>query len=89
MAHKHPNKKNVINRLSRIIGHMEAIKKMVEEDRDCNDVLIQVSAVRSALNNTGKLILTDHLNHCVKEAVSDGDMEQLAAFEKALDQYIR
>ncbi|WP_105615985.1 metal-sensing transcriptional repressor [Vallitalea okinawensis] len=89
MAHQHPNKKKVVNRLSRIIGHMEAIKKMVEDDRNCNEVLIQISAVKSALNNTGKLILTDHLNHCVKEAVEDGDMEQLEAFEKALDQYIR
>ena len=49
----HHNNKAIINRLSRAIGHLEAVKRMVEENRDCSEVLIQISAVRSAINNKG------------------------------------
>lgn len=58
--------KAVTNRLSRINGHVDAIKQMVQDSRDCSEILIQISAVISALNNTGKVILKDHINHCVK-----------------------
>ena len=51
--HSHAQTKAVLNRLSRAIGHMESIKRMVEEGRDCSEVLIQLSAVKSAINNTG------------------------------------
>ena len=61
--HTHAETKAVVNRLSRAIGHLEAVKAMVEEGRDCTQVLIQLAAVKSAINNTGKLILKDHLNH--------------------------
>ena len=49
--HSHKNTKAVINRLSRAIGHLESVKRMVEEGRDCSEVLIQVSAVKSSINN--------------------------------------
>ena len=55
-THTHENTKAVINRLSRAIGHLESIRRMVEEGRDCSEVLIQLSAVKSAINNTGKTI---------------------------------
>ena len=54
------NKKKVIDRLSRAIGHLEAIRRMVEEDRDCTEVLVQISAVRTAVNNVGRMMLLDH-----------------------------
>ena len=54
--HQHTETKNVLNRLSRATGHLESIKKMVEEGRDCGDVLIQLAAVRSAINNVGRII---------------------------------
>ena len=57
MEHRHTDTKNVINRLSRAIGHLEAVKQMVEQSRDCSEVLIQLAAVKSAINNTGKIIL--------------------------------
>ena len=60
-THTHENTKAVLNRLSKAIGHLESIKKMVENGRDCSEVLIQLSAVRSAINNTGKVILQDHI----------------------------
>ena len=49
--HVHTNTKAVLNRLSRTIGHLEAVKRMVEDGRDCSEVLIQLSAVKSAINN--------------------------------------
>ena len=66
--HSHAQTKAVLNRLSRAIGHMESIKRMVEEGRDCSEVLIQLSAVKSAINNTGKIILQDHIEHCIVDA---------------------
>ena len=58
-GHVHANTKAVLNRLARAIGHLESVKKMVEDGRDCSEVLIQLSAVRSAINNIGKVILED------------------------------
>ncbi len=56
-THTHTNTKAVLNRLSRAIGHMESIKRMVEDGRDCSEVLVQLSAVKAAINNTAKVIL--------------------------------
>ena len=61
-AHPHTETKKVVDRLSRAIGHLESVKKMVEEGRDCSEVLIQIAAVRGAINNVGKMILQDHIN---------------------------
>ena len=58
-THTHTQTKAVINRLSRAIGHLESVKRMVESGRDCSEVLVQLAAVRSALNNTAKVILKD------------------------------
>ena len=88
-THTHENTKAVINRLSRAIGHLESIRRMVEEGRDCSEVLIQLSAVKSAINNTGKVILQDHIQHCIVDAVKDGDMEALEALNKAIDRFMK
>lgn len=72
-AHKH--RKHVIDRLSRIEGHVRGIKKMVEEDRDCPDLLHQLAAVKAAINKTGELILEDHIESCMIDAVNDGSTE--------------
>jgi DNA-binding FrmR family transcriptional regulator len=86
--HNHPQNKEVINRLSRIIGHLEAVKRMTEEGRDCSEVLIQIAAVRSALNNVGKIILEDHINHCIVEAIENNDTTILASLNNAIDKFI-
>lgn len=88
-AHTHENTKAVLNRLSKAIGHLESIKKMVENGRDCSEVLIQLSAVKSALNNTGKVILKDHIQHCLVDAIESGDMEEIEELNKAIDQFIK
>lgn len=88
-GHTHTNTKAVINRLSRAIGHLESIKRMVEEGRDCSEVLIQLSAVKSAINNTGKVILKDHIEHCLVDAVECGDMEAIQALTEAVDRFMK
>lgn len=87
--HKHENTQAVINRLSRAIGHLEAVKKMVEEGRDCSEVLIQIAAVKSAVNNIGKIILEDHINHCVVDAVETGDKKVLDDLSLAIEKFIK
>ena len=88
-THSHEHTKAVINRISRAIGHLEAIKRMVESGRDCSEVLIQLSAVRAAINNTGKIILQDHIEHCIVDAIEHGDIEAIADLEKAIEKFIK
>ncbi|MBQ9616352.1 MAG: metal-sensing transcriptional repressor [Selenomonadaceae bacterium] len=88
-AHTHTQTKAVLNRMSRLIGHLEAIRKMVEDGRDCSEVLIQLSAVDAALRGVGRVILKDHMEHCVVEAVRDGDEDAIERLNQAIDQFIR
>lgn len=89
MAHHHENTKEVVHRLSRAIGHLEAVKKMVETECDCSEILVQLAAVKSAINNTGKIILKDHINHCVVEAVESGDDKVLDDLSTAIDRFLK
>lgn len=87
--HHHSETKNVLNRLSRAAGHLEAIKKMVEEGRDCGDVLIQLAAVRSAINSIGKIVLADHMEHCIADTIESGDREALDKFNDAIAKFLK
>ncbi|KAB1437803.1 metal-sensing transcriptional repressor [Candidatus Galacturonibacter soehngenii] len=87
--HNHRHTKAVINRLARASGHLESVRRMVEEGKDCSEVLIQLSAVIAALNNTGKVILKDHLEHCIVDAVESGDKEAIDNLNKAIDSFIK
>ena len=84
-GHSHSHSKSVMNRLSRAIGHLTAVRTMVEQGRDCAEVLIQLAAVRSAINKTCELILKDHLEHCIVDAVKTGDMEALEELKRAVE----
>jgi DNA-binding FrmR family transcriptional regulator len=88
-THSPEHTKNVINRMNRAIGHMESVRTMVEEGRDCSEVLIQIAAVRSAINNIGKLILKEHIDHCVVDAVETGDQQCLDDLEDAINKFIK
>lgn len=88
-AHHHENTKAVLNRMNRAIGHMESIKTMIESGRDCSEVLIQIAAVRSAINNIGKIILEDHINHCIVDAVETGDDQALKDLNEAINKFIK
>ncbi|WP_330548369.1 metal-sensing transcriptional repressor [Aminipila luticellarii] len=87
--HSHQNTKAVLNRLSRASGHLEAVKRMVEDGKDCSEVLIQLSAVIAALNNTGKVILSDHITNCIVDAVESGDKAAIDNLNKAIDRFIK
>ena len=88
-SHVHENQKAVLNRLSRAIGHLEKVKQMVEDGVDCSEVLVQLSAVRSALDNTGKVILKDHMRHCIVDAVAAGDEEAIDDLCRAVDKFMK
>ena len=88
-THTHENTKAVINRLSRAIGHLQSDKRMVEEGRDCSEVLVQIAAVRQAIDNTGKVILQDHLRHCIVEAAQEGDQQAIDDICRAIDKFMK
>lgn len=88
-SHVHENQKAVINRLARAIGHLEKVKQMVEDGVDCSEVLIQISAVRNAIDNTGKIILQDHLRHCIVDAVEHDDKQAIEDLCHAIDKFMK
>ncbi len=88
-THSHEHTRAVVNRLARAIGHLERVKAMVEEGRDCSEVLIQLAAVRSAINNTGKVVLKDHLEHCIVEAMQTQDREAIDELNRAIEQFVK
>ncbi len=87
--HSEEHIREVSNRLARAIGHLQKVKTMVENDEDCSDVLIQLAAVKSAINNTGKVILKNHLEHCIVHAVEDGNNEIIEELNGAIDKFIK
>ena len=84
-SHAHAHTKKVLNRLSRAIGHLTSVRSMVEDGRDCAEILIQLAAVRSALNSTSKVILKDHIDHCIVDAVKSNDTHTLEELGRAID----
>lgn len=84
-THTHQQTKAVLNRMSRAIGHLSSVKHMVEDGRDCAEVLIQLAAVRSAINSICKIILKDHIDHCIVDAVHSGDMETIEELNRAIE----
>ncbi len=65
--------RSLVNRLNRIVGQVNGIKKMIEENRYCGEVLVQVSAVESAMRSFGYIVLEEHMNTCVSEKIRAGD----------------
>ena len=88
-GHTHSDTKLVVNRLAKAAGHLQSVKKMVENGRDCTEVLIQLSAVIAALNNTGKIILEDHIDHCVIDAVKSGDKDAIENLKIAIQRFVK
>ena len=88
-THTHTQTKAVLNRMARLIGHLESTKKMIEDGRDCSEVLIQLSAVDAAIKAVGRIILKDHIEHCIVDAVKDGDDRAIVELNKAIDQFLK
>lgn len=89
MSGTHKRRKAIRDRLVRAEGHLKGIVKMIDEDRDCPDILIQIAAVKAALDKVGEMVLVDHLETCVLEAAKTGDAEtQLEKLGEALSKFI-
>jgi CsoR family transcriptional regulator, copper-sensing transcriptional repressor len=85
----HKNRKNARDRLLRAEGHLRGIIKMIDSDKECPDILLQIAAVKAALSKVGEIILEDHLEHCLVEAVNSGDIKpQLEELKVALQRLI-
>jgi DNA-binding FrmR family transcriptional regulator len=81
---------NLHKRLNKITGQIKAIDKMVDSDIPCEDILIQINAVKSALHKVGQVVLEGHLNHCVREGIEQGDADKtIADFAKAVEHFSR
>ena len=87
--HHHTETKAVLNRMSRLIGHLESVKRMIENGRDCSEILIQLSAVDSAIKAVSKIIIKDHMEHCIIDAVHNGDEQAIENLQKAIEQFIK
>jgi len=88
-VHSEESVRKLVNRLSRLEGHIRGIKTMVQENRPCPDVLIQVAAVRGGLDRVARLILDEHLNECITRAVDEGNISaEVDALKAALDRFI-
>lgn len=85
---EHEHTKAVLNRISRAVGHLNAVGKMIEDGRDCSEVLIQLSAVRAEIAGVSKVILKDHLDHCVVQAVRQGDEQAIEMLKGAIERLL-
>ena len=88
-VHSHTQTKAVLNRMARLIGHLESIRKMVEDGRDCSDVLVQLAAVHSAIAGVSRVILKDHIDHCIVDAIHEGDAEAVENLKKAINTFVK
>ena len=81
---------NLHRRMKKIMGQLNAIDKMIDEDVPCEDVLIQINAAKSALHKVGQVVLEGHLNHCVRDGIEHGDADKtIAEFAKAIEHFFR
>ena len=78
---------NLHRRLAKIMGQRKAIDRMIEEDIPCEDILTQISSAKSALNKVGQVVLEGHIEHCVRDAVAEGDEQKIQSFTKAIERF--
>ena len=79
---------NLHRRLAKIIGQIQAIDRMIDEDITCEDILSQISAAKSALNKAGQVVLEGHIKHCVRDGIEHGDADQtIEKFTKAVERF--
>jgi CsoR family transcriptional regulator, copper-sensing transcriptional repressor len=90
VTHEHKQTKAVMDQLARSAGHVTSIRRMVEEGRNCTDILVQLAAVRASIDRVSRLVLEDHIESCVRgsdaTAIPDEEWDRL---KQALDSFIR
>lgn len=75
-------------RLKKIIGQVQAIDRLIDEDVPCEDVLSQINAAKSALHKAGQLVLEGHIKHCVRDGIQNGDADKtIENFTKAVERF--
>ena len=89
VTHEHKQTKAVMDQLARTAGHATSIRRMVEEGRDCTEILVQLAAVRASIDRTSRLVLEDHIESCVRGADSAIPDEEWDRLKRALDSFIR
>ena len=88
-VHNEESLRSLVNRLSRIEGHIRGVKTMVKESRPCPEVLVQIAAVRGALDRVARIILDEHLSECIARAAKDGDIDvEIEELKGALDRFL-
>lgn len=81
---------NLHRRLRKVIGQLNAIDRMVDEDVPCEEMLMQINAAKSALHKVGQVVLEGHLNHCVRDGIEHGDADKtISEFAKAIERFSR
>ena len=79
---------NLHRRLKKIIGQVQAIDRMIDEDVPCEDILSQIIAAKSALHKVGQIVLEGHIHHCVRDGIEHGDAEKtIESFTKAVERF--
>ena len=79
---------NLHRRLKKISGQIAAIDRMIDEDVPCEDIIVQVNAVKSAMHKVGQSIMEGHIQHCVRDGIEHGDSEKtIAEFTKVIEQF--
>ena len=88
MSHSHYSKA-LDTRLATVEGSIAAIRRMMDDGRPCEELLLQLKAAESSINKISKLILKDHFEHCVKEGIQSGDENAIESFSNILDKYMK
>ncbi len=80
--------KNLHRRLGKVIGQLQAIDRMIEQDVPCEDILAQINAVKSATHKIGQIVLEGHIQHCVRNGIEHGDADlTIESFTKAVERF--
>lgn len=88
-VHSEESLRKIVNRLSRIEGHVRGIKTMVQQNSPCPDVLLQIAAVRGAIDKVARIVLDEHLTECVARAAKDGNIDaEMQELKAALDRFL-
>jgi len=89
LKNHHQDPKPILNRISRAIGHLEHIKTMINDEKDCAEILTQVAAVKAAVNSIGNQILKDHISYCVLDESSTCNNNRINELATAIDRYLK
>ena len=82
------NANNLHARLKKIIGQVQAVDRMIDEDIPCEDILSQINACKSALHRVGQVVLEGHIRHCVRDGIEHGDANAtIDSFTKAVERF--